>query len=123
MRIIELLEGKKFNDLDFIKKDEVGESIDYDLCEDLVFFMHNDDDVYRRHVYPSINTCIKKSKSNQKFSPSVFTNAVRESYKSYIKQFPIRHLPAELDDEELTEVCKKMHEDFCKANDDGKYKD
>jgi hypothetical protein len=123
MRIKELLEGKKFNDLDFIKKDESGEEIDFDLCEDLVFFMHNDDDTYRRHVYPSIATCIQKTKSSQRFTPSIFTNAVKESYKSYIKKFPIRRLPKELDEEELTEICKKMHEDFSKRMEDGKYED
>lgn len=123
MRIRELLEGKKFNDLDFVKKGEDGEGIDYDLTEDLVFYMNNDDDVYRRHVYPTVAKCIDKLESNQSFKSSLFTNAVKESYRTYIKQFPVRHLPQDIDDEICKEVCEKMHEEICQSHSDGKFKE
>lgn len=123
MRIRELLEGKRFNDLDFVQKSEDGEEINFDICEDLVYFMNHDDDVYRRHVYPSISKCIDRVKSNREINPSIFKNAVEEGYKNYIKKFPVRHLPNNLDEQLFGEVCKKMHEDFCKHYDDGKYKD
>ena len=58
MRINELLEAKKFDDSDFVKDTEGNREIDYDLTEDLVFFMNNDDEVYRRHLYPSISKCL-----------------------------------------------------------------
>ena len=123
MRIRELLEGKKFNDLDFIKHDEDGTGINYDLVEDLTFFMQNDDDVYRRHVFPSIMKCVDCAKSKKQISPSIFEKAVEESYKNYIRKFPIRQLPNSLEEEVFNEVCKKMHNDFSKDYDDGKYKD
>lgn len=124
MRIRELLEGKKFNDLDWVRKDGEGkEEIDFDLTEDLVFFMNNDDDVYRRHVYPSISKCLERIKSNQDVSPSMFKNAVAESYKSYVKKFPIRHLPNSLDEKQFEDACKKMCEEFREHHDDGRYED
>lgn len=123
MRIIELLEGKKFNDLDFVKTDGDKTEIDYDLCEDLIFYMNNDDDVYRRHVYPCVSRCINRIETNEKTNPSIFTNAVRESYKQYIKKYPIRNLPDDIEEITFKEVCKQMHEEICKNHSDGKYKD
>lgn len=123
MRIRELLEGKKFNDLDFVKQDEEGTGINYDLIEDLAFYMHNDDDIYRRHTFPSVMRCIEGLKAKKQLNPTVFKSAVEESYKNYIKKFPIRHLPDSLDEEQCLEVCKKLHDDFRKDYDEGKYKD
>jgi len=123
MRINELLEAKKFDDSDFVKDKEGSREIDYDLTEDLVFFMNNDDDMYRRHVYPSISKCISSVKQNRDIAPSIFQDAVREGYKNYIEQFPIRELPESIDDKQLREVCKKMVEEFKSHHNDGKYKD
>lgn len=123
MRINELLEAKKFNDLDFVKKTEGNREIDYDLTEDLVFFMNNDDDTYRRHVYPSITKCLNNIKHKKDIAPSIFQDAVKESYKNYIEKFPIRELPESIDDKQLREVCEKMIEEVKSHHDDGKYKD
>jgi hypothetical protein len=123
MRIRELLEGKKFNDLDFVKKDGDKTDIDYDLTEDLVFYMNNDDDVYRRVVYPSVVTCTDRLESNRKTNPSIFTNAVKESYKQYLKKFPMRQLPLDIDEEVCKEACEKMHEEICQHHGDSNLKD
>ena len=123
MRINELLEGKKFDEKEFVKQNEAGREIDYDLTEDLVFFMNNDDDTYRRHVYPSIAKCLEHFKGKKPASPSIFQDAVRESYKKYIEKFPIRELPESIDDKQLREVCEKMLDEFKNHHKDGKYKD
>jgi hypothetical protein len=123
MRIRELLEGKKFNDLDFVKQGEDGSGINYDLVEDLAFFMHNNDDIYRRHLFPSVEKCLQGVKSKKTVKPEIFKLAVEESYKNYIRKYPIRQLPNSLDEEMCLEVCKKLHDDFRKDYDDGKYKD
>ena len=123
MRIRELLEGKKLNDLDFVKKDGDKTDIDYDLTEDLVFYMNNDDDVYRRVVYPSVVTCTDRLESNRKTNPSIFTNAVKESYKQYLKKFPMRQLPLDIDEEVCKEACEKMHEEICQHHSDSNLKD
>ena len=114
MRIRELLEAKDFNDLDFVKKDGDKSSIDYDLVEDLVFFMNNDDNVYRRHVYPAVVKCTNSIKSNQSTTPIIFKRAVLDSYKAYAKEYPIRELPSDIDQDTCEEVCSKMHEEVCK---------
>lgn len=113
MRIIDLLEEKSFDETKYINK-EKGE-IDYDLAEDLTFFMNNDDDVYRRAVYPAIVKCAEAFKQKTSCKPSVFKNAALESYRVYTEKFPIRALPENLDEELCNEVCEKMYKEVQQA--------
>jgi len=123
MRIRELLENKFFKDLDFVKSTEKGRELDFDLVEDLTHFMNYDDDVYRRHVYPSIANCLDRSNSKRSINPDIFKPAVESSYNAYVKKFPIRELPKSLDEKTINSICKKMQEDFKQHLADGKYKD
>ncbi|NBP58703.1 hypothetical protein EBU71_19610, partial [bacterium] len=52
-------------------QDEKGK-YSFDLGEDLVFYMHNNDDFYRRHFYPILKTCKAQFESGGKFSHRVF---------------------------------------------------
>ena len=123
MRITELLEGKDIKELDFVEKDKDGSKINYDLVEDLVFFMNQDDDVYRRHIYPIIAECVKQSKLKQKIDPMIFKSAVLEGYSQYIDEYPLKELPEKIEDKTCKAVCKKMIEEFKEHYSDGKYKD
>jgi len=123
MRIIELLEGKDIKELDFVEKDNDGSKINYDLVEDLVFFINHDDDVYRRYVYPTIAKCMKQSKLKQKINPEIFKSAILEGYSQYIDEYPLKELPEKIEDKICKAACKKMAEDFKENYSDGKYKD
>jgi hypothetical protein len=123
MRIQELLEGKYVDYNDFVKQAGDKREIDFDLTEDLIHFMHNDDDVYRRHLYPSIIKCIDNIKTKTPTSLKVFKPAVENSYKLYIKKYPIRELPTELGDKMMERICNKLHTDTLKDIKDGVYKD
>jgi hypothetical protein len=123
MRIRELLEGKKFNELDFIEHEEDGRKINYDLAEDLIHFMNEDDDVYRRHTYPAIAKCLDRVSAKHPTKHGIFEPAVKESYRIYTKKFPIRELPDELDSKVCKEICSKIHEEVLEHIKDGKYKD
>ena len=117
MRIRELLEGKKFNDNDFVKTENGQRDIDYDLAEDLVYFINNNDDVYRRQLYPAIARHLNAKKS---LSPSLFKSVIADSYQLYRKEYPIRELPASLDSETCQEACEKLHDEIDKAIQEGK---
>ena len=123
MRIIELLEGKHFNDLQFVKvSDDSGKKeIDFDLSDDLIFYMNNNDDAYRRHLHPVVAKCIDRSKLNKSVKPSIFEKAIQECYKMYTTEYPIRELPHSLDEELCNEICEKLHEVVCQHLSDGKY--
>lgn len=123
MRIRELLENTEFNDLEFVKKNGHSNELDYDLVDDLIHYMNEDDEIYRRHLYPVISDCVRKMDANRKIDSSIFKNTVAECYKSYVKKFPIRQLTDEIEDETLEETCKRMYEEMCKHYEEGKYKD
>jgi hypothetical protein len=123
MRIQELLEGTNFDSEEFIDKKGDKREINFDLAEDLMHFMHNDDTVYRRHLYPVLARCLDKVKSKNPTTKSVFKPAVESSYKLYIKKFPIRELDDEIDNKLCEKVCEKLHEEFKEHISDGKYKD
>ncbi len=123
MRIQELLEGKFFKDIDFIKQGEKGRELNYDLIDDVAHFMNEDDDAYRRHTHPAIMHCVDCMKRHVKPKADIFAQAIKECYKMYVKKFPIRELPDELDEETTKQICDKMHEDVIQHVGDGKYKD
>jgi hypothetical protein len=123
MRINELLENKHFKEDDFVQKSGEGREINFDLAEDLIHFMHQDDDVYRRHTYPAIANCMDKIENKRDPKIGIFKPAVENSYKIYIKKFPIRELPDNLDEEMCKQICGKIHEEAVQHINDGKYKE
>ena len=120
MRIKDLFENKSYNFDEFVNEKN---ELNYDLVEDLVYFMNHDDDVYRRHLYPSITKCLSLMKSKKDSSPLMFKDATLEGYKSYCNKFPIRELPSSLDEKMIEKVCKQIHEEICKHEKEGLYKD
>jgi hypothetical protein len=123
MRIKELLEGANFDSKDFIDKKGDQREINFDLIEDLMHFMHNDDDVYRRHLYPKLAHLLNDIKDKKPTNKNIFKPAVESSYKLYIKKFPIRELPDSLNEKMCTKICDKLHEEFKEHVSDGKYKE
>lgn len=124
MLIRELFENRNLDKHEqFVTKEGDKKSINYDLVEDLAFFMNEDDETYRRHLFSPLSHCLDRLKANKPVKPSIFADAVKEGYKSYVKKFNIRELPDELEDKIIAEACKKMYEDLKQHYDDGKYKD
>lgn len=123
MRIRELLEGSTFKSDEFVDKKGDKREINFDLAEDLMHFMHNDDDVYRRHLYPVLADCLDDIKDKKPTNKKVFKKAVESSYKLYVKKFPIRELSDDLNEKTCEKVCEKLHEEFKEHVSDGKYKD
>lgn len=111
MRIIELLEGRRIIDFEsFITKDQnKKETIDYDLTEDLIYYMNHDDTIYRKYVYPVVSRIINSIKKNKSIDVGIFKDMVNNSYLSYRKKFDIRVLPITLNDEQLKDVCNKFY--------------
>ena len=124
MRITELLEGRNFPDLNgFVKvvDDDGNKELDYDLPDDLMYFMHNNDEAYRKHMFPAIVKCIKIIKRNKKPAASIFDKVVSECYNMYLKEFPIRELSENLDEENHKKICEKIRDEVYQHIKDGKY--
>jgi hypothetical protein len=124
MRINELLEGTLFKDADFVSPQEDGKrDINFDLVDDLTHYMETDDDVYRRHVHPVVSKFIEMYKGDKDCSASMFKPAAEKSYQMYIRKFPIRELPDQLDEKICKQVCDKISEDLKQHIANDKYED
>jgi len=123
MRIKELCESTGADlDRDLEHQDKHG--LGFDLADDLLFFMHHDDEAYRRHTYPTIMKALEHHKAERPTDMALFGSAVREAYEKYRNKFhEIRELPEELDEETLNNICEHMHEQEMLKIQDGHYED
>ncbi len=123
MLIRELFENAKFDDQNFVKYTDEGREVDFDIIDDLIFFMNNEDELYRKHIIPLIAKCKSLLKNKEKITASIFKPAINACYKIYITEYPIRELDDTLDSDTLRELCKKLYTDLKDEIQDGKYKD
>jgi hypothetical protein len=121
MRITDLLENAHFKSEEFVKQTDDGNEIDFDLAEDLVFFLNNDDDAYRRHLLPAVHKFIDKQKAGDELKYTIFKTAVADGYNRYAQQYPMRELPTEIDKKTWKTACKKLFDDVSKDMEDGHY--
>ena len=123
MRIRELSESAG-QELDRDIKNQDKHGLGYDLLDDLLFFMHHDDDAYRRHTYPSIMKAHDHFHGGKQTDRALFGDAVKEAYQKYRNKFhDIRELPEQLDDETFTKCCEHLHTHELKKIEDGHYGD
>jgi hypothetical protein len=87
------------------QKKELG----YDLKDDLVFFMNNDPEFYRKRYFPSAIKFDQYCKEGKKVSPNGFKKLVKEAYSIYKNKFPVEGLEKELSDDMCEEICKEIH--------------
>jgi hypothetical protein len=121
MRIKDLLENAHFKSEEFVKQTDDGNEIDYDLTDDLVFFLNNDDDAYRRYLLPAVHKFIDKQQAGEEPKYTIFKTAVADGYKQYTKEYPMRELPNEIDTKNWKSACKQLFDTVSKDMEDGTY--
>jgi hypothetical protein len=121
MRINELLENAHFKSEQFTKQTEKGSEIDFDLVDDLLHYLHNNDEVYRRHLHPTILKCKDKIKDGKDVSFKMFKPTIEKAYKCYLTDYPIRELPDDIDIKICKKVCKQLFKDVSDNIKDGTY--
>jgi hypothetical protein len=128
MKLFEMFGDQEMPIEDMIKtgpskiiKDEMG-MYEFDLAEDLVFFMHNNDDFYRSHFFPILKTCKAQFESGGTFSHRVFKKVIEKAYESYKKEFPIKELEDNLEEEFTEQVAHHIYETELQNMKDGLYK-
>jgi hypothetical protein len=127
MKLFEMFGNKELSVDDMLKtdskiiKDEQGK-YEFDLAEDLVFYMHHNDDFYRRHFFPILKTCKAQFESGSKFSHRVFKPVIKKAYESYKQEFPIRELDDTLEEEFTEQVAQHIYETELQHMKDGMYK-
>lgn len=111
MRIRELVENiqdKNHNGID--------DQLEYDLADDLLFFMNNDDDTYRRHVYPVMFKAKNAHKNGIKFDRNLFSDVITKAYENYNKKFPRRELPETLPEDISSQICNSLYDESKNKN-------
>jgi len=111
MRIRELLEH-----IEDKNKNGIDDQLEFDLSDDLLFFMNNDDDTYRRHLYPAMAKAKHGYRNGFKVDKNLFSSIVNDAYKNYCEKYPMRELPDVLPKEITERVCNSLHAD-CKQKD------
>jgi hypothetical protein len=98
MKILEVINVDNFN------------AEEYDVAEDLIFFMNNDPMFYRQNYYPSMLKFMDCNKSGKPFESSSLRPMVKKAYEMYFHRFPVKNLQKEIDSELLDGVCSKIYE-------------
>lgn len=93
----------------------------FDLDDDLIFFMHNNDDFYRRNLFPVLKVCKNKFDHGGGFSHRMFKPIVMKAYEAYKKEFPLRELTDSLEEEKCEAIARKIYETELGNMKDGKY--
>jgi hypothetical protein len=92
--------------------------LDFDLHDDLVFFMNNDPEFYRKEYYPFLNKFKHHCAAGRTVTPKAFVQVVKKAYESYRNKFPLPELDEQLEMNELEEICEKLQTQENKNYDD-----
>jgi hypothetical protein len=80
----------------------------FDLIDDLVFFINNDTEFYRKSYFPVESKFINSYKNNKTISAKFFIPIVKKAYSIYKDQYDVHGLPSELSIDNLKEICLKL---------------
>jgi hypothetical protein len=91
---------------------EPSNELDWDIVEDLVIFMKNDPDFYRRNVYPCMVDVQETVRHGGKFNKKSMLPIVEKAINEYIKKFDIKKRPEDLmNSSQKMECISKMLND------------
>ena len=100
---------------------EESKDLGYDLKDDMMFFMNNDPDFYRKEYFPTMLKFKKYCKENKKVRPVAFQKMVEKAYSIYKEKFPVEGLEESLDKETCESLCNYIHETETKNIQEGHY--
>jgi hypothetical protein len=88
-------------------KEESG--LDFDLQDDLIFFMNNDPDFYRKEFHPFLTKYNRHCDAGRQVSPKAFFPIVKKAYEEYQSKFQVEKLDADLSEDTLTGICEVLN--------------
>jgi hypothetical protein len=108
------------NELFGSEKDK-EKDLGYDLKDDVIFFMNNDPEFYRKRYFPTMLRFDKYCKEGKSINPRAFKSLVDEAYAIYQNKFPVEGLEHKLKQEMCEEICEAIHEQEVKNSKNGVY--
>lgn len=64
-------------------------ALDYDIADDLHFFIYNDPETYKKIFYPYLLQLKKHIKSNKQCPDLLFKSCINKAFKDYCKKYNI----------------------------------
>lgn len=98
----------------FSQNPEEEKPLDFDLRDDLIYFIKSDHDLYKKEFFPLEIKLKKLVQSGEESSPAMFKNLVTHAYNAYYNKFQDQEsrLEKKLPLEELKEICKKIYSEL-----------
>lgn len=72
---------------------KIGEELPYDVVEDLKIFMTQDNDFYRRHLFPRMSEIQAAVRKGGKYNKKQLLPVIDEAIGQYLKKFEIKKRP------------------------------
>ena len=102
-------------------KPDLEKELGYDLKEDLICFMRNDPEFYRKSYFPVMHKFKEYINAGKSVTPRAFENIVKHAYECYNNKFQVEGLDADISQEMCEEVCNEIHRSELEFIQDGKY--
>jgi len=83
--------------------------IDFDLQDDLIFFMNNDPDFYRKEFHPFLTKYKRHCDAGRQVSSKAFFPIVKKAYEEYQNKFQVEQLENDLPESILKEICEVLN--------------
>jgi hypothetical protein len=86
----------EFFNQDQMQELRIGDKLPYDVVEDLIVYMKNDPDFYRKHLYPVMVDVQETVKHGNKYNKKNLLPVVERAIESYLAKFEIKKRPGDL---------------------------
>jgi hypothetical protein len=94
---------------ELFSSDNKNNKIDFDLADDVIYFMNNDPNFYRKQYFPFLTKFQNHCDQGKQVSPKAFLPIVKRASEEYQKRFPIQGIEEAINDGQLQEICEKLH--------------
>jgi hypothetical protein len=89
--------------------DPQKDKLDFDLHDDVIFFMNNDPEFYRQSYFPVQHKFHSICEAGREINPKSLRSVVKRAYESYKSKFPMPQLKEKLEETDLDEICEKLY--------------
>ncbi len=81
---------------------------EFDLSDDLVFFMRNDPQFYRKDYHPFLQKFNRHCDAGRTVTAKAFIPIVKHAFECYKNSFPVEGLEEKLSESDLKDICEKL---------------
>lgn len=87
----------------------IKQEVDYDLDDDLIYYINADPDFYRQNYFPLQSAFHRHCNNGKQVSPLAFKKVIIKAYENYKRKFPLPQLEEKLSEDKIKDICEKLH--------------